>query len=1388
MFIQFSGCFSWRASERERETERERREDGQKLTLDLENSFFSDEKNLNSSADVAYVLAYSVVMLNTDAHNPQVKKKMTKADFIRNNRGINDGADLPEQFLAALYDRIVGQEIRMKDDGDDVISGTAGRSAAGRSLAAAASSAASSAAAAANAAAAAAAAAAQGPSWADTILSLIPGGGGAAAAAAAAAAGRSAADETAAASEAALRATHEALRAAAAGSTFAAACGREPARALLDASWAALAAALSAAFEAAPPEEDLERTAALLSAGNASSNDPNTAALLSASTAVATAAAAATADACLSGLADLGALAAALGSGSPVRAAASALAAHASLHAPARMRRKNASALVRLLAVADEGGDALGERGWSEVLRAASRWDLLVAASGSRGFGGNDAMLAAAAATAAAAAAAAENAKKRGGGSFFGGRGSSSAAPAVPSPAVPLIARAGDSFASIMEAPLASAPFDTSNDSSTSPSGGKDRGRSNPDGDSAGGRPSRAALAVLEGSADAVDRLYVRSARLGADGIVAFVAALVAVAAEELDPTAATQASSSPPSAAPCYARVFSTSKIIVVAHFNMDRVRLVWSRVWGGLLADFFVKAGCHRSLPVALYAIDALRQLAAKFLEQSEGGGGGGGRVEPVPASSSAAAAAARFDDDVEVDENGAPRPKPAPAQAASRAASLPLPRGRSSFQNEFLRPFVGIVRSAKAVEARELAVRCVGQLAAARLGSIRSGWRSLFMALAAAAGDESPAVVGAGFACVERVVRCAFGEIAGDADGARAFPDAVNCLVAFANAAAPADVGLNAIAFLRFCADRLADGDVAASESGGNASASASSAPLATATAMKLEREGQGAEESNNNVVSSSPPPLPHPDAFRIRPASSLTPSLSPMAGRAGGGTGGGDDKRGDETSGGGDGERLYLWFPLLAGLCELTFDPRPDTRHAAIEVLFDTLLAHGGAFGAKTWDRVFGSALLPVFDHVRAGEPRAATFARPGGDLGDSFELVAGAEAGTPTSSSSAPVAAAAADEDAWLYETATRCLSRTVDVLARFYNGGDDGSDRESGGETGNNGEGGTAAQLPRVLDLLAALVRRQHAPLAAVGVSAYGRLASSLGPFLGEQGWDALSASLADAAADTAPDLAALVAARGFSSSSTSNSQQQQQRAPRDTPTPRLPTLSAGPGARRLASARAAAAVQSLLVGVIRNSILSSSASPTAGAAAAAAARERLLDALEGVAGRAAAADGDRALRTSLAGAQEADGVPLARRLPDPPLLALENDAGAALLAVLSRSCSSESLSSANSGDNDEARLSRVASRALEAVELAGAEAPSSSSQNVVKTEATARAPLAAAALSAVRRAQPPDRAARLVKALFPRVTAVLGSAHAPPRLLAEVAAVLNDNVAGMML
>ena len=65
-----------------------------------------------ANADTAYVLAYSVVMLNTDQHSANIKgRRMTPEDFIKNNRGINDNADLPEDYLRGIYDEIAHNEI-----------------------------------------------------------------------------------------------------------------------------------------------------------------------------------------------------------------------------------------------------------------------------------------------------------------------------------------------------------------------------------------------------------------------------------------------------------------------------------------------------------------------------------------------------------------------------------------------------------------------------------------------------------------------------------------------------------------------------------------------------------------------------------------------------------------------------------------------------------------------------------------------------------------------------------------------------------------------------------------------------------------------------------------------------------------------------------------------------------------------------------------------------------------------------------------------------------------------------------------------------------------------------------------------------------------------------
>jgi len=72
------------------------------------------------SEDAAYVLAFSLVMLNTDLHSSSIKdtKRMSVDAFIHNNRGIDTGdSDLPDELLRDLYDGVKNQALKM-DEGD----------------------------------------------------------------------------------------------------------------------------------------------------------------------------------------------------------------------------------------------------------------------------------------------------------------------------------------------------------------------------------------------------------------------------------------------------------------------------------------------------------------------------------------------------------------------------------------------------------------------------------------------------------------------------------------------------------------------------------------------------------------------------------------------------------------------------------------------------------------------------------------------------------------------------------------------------------------------------------------------------------------------------------------------------------------------------------------------------------------------------------------------------------------------------------------------------------------------------------------------------------------------------------------------------------------------
>lgn len=75
-------------------------------------------------ADTAFVLAYSIIMLNTDLHNKTVRKKMTRDQFLSNNRKIDNGADLPPEYLTAIYNSILEKEIQLRADAPHVPAGT----------------------------------------------------------------------------------------------------------------------------------------------------------------------------------------------------------------------------------------------------------------------------------------------------------------------------------------------------------------------------------------------------------------------------------------------------------------------------------------------------------------------------------------------------------------------------------------------------------------------------------------------------------------------------------------------------------------------------------------------------------------------------------------------------------------------------------------------------------------------------------------------------------------------------------------------------------------------------------------------------------------------------------------------------------------------------------------------------------------------------------------------------------------------------------------------------------------------------------------------------------------------------------------------------------------
>ncbi|KAA0190700.1 hypothetical protein HAZT_HAZT011093 [Hyalella azteca] len=69
-------------------------------------------------SETIFVLAFAIIMLNTDLHTASMKqeKRMKVEDFIKNLRGVDDGYDIEREMLEGMYHRIKAQEYRTGHD------------------------------------------------------------------------------------------------------------------------------------------------------------------------------------------------------------------------------------------------------------------------------------------------------------------------------------------------------------------------------------------------------------------------------------------------------------------------------------------------------------------------------------------------------------------------------------------------------------------------------------------------------------------------------------------------------------------------------------------------------------------------------------------------------------------------------------------------------------------------------------------------------------------------------------------------------------------------------------------------------------------------------------------------------------------------------------------------------------------------------------------------------------------------------------------------------------------------------------------------------------------------------------------------------------------------
>nr|ODN87173.1 Sec7 domain-containing protein [Cryptococcus depauperatus CBS 7841] len=87
-----------------------------RITETFAEHFFSFAPEGIADQDAVYVLSYSVILLNTDLHNPQNRKRMTVEDYKKNLRGVNGKNDFSSEYLEGIHRSIKKREIILPEE------------------------------------------------------------------------------------------------------------------------------------------------------------------------------------------------------------------------------------------------------------------------------------------------------------------------------------------------------------------------------------------------------------------------------------------------------------------------------------------------------------------------------------------------------------------------------------------------------------------------------------------------------------------------------------------------------------------------------------------------------------------------------------------------------------------------------------------------------------------------------------------------------------------------------------------------------------------------------------------------------------------------------------------------------------------------------------------------------------------------------------------------------------------------------------------------------------------------------------------------------------------------------------------------------------------------